>query len=118
VDPHQAARQNCSCPQYGASMRIIAFIEQPEVSAKSLTHLPACAEGRQGGLWPPQAHRPPAGYPLPFSLQRVIAAEPDRGTRRPTRGAASSGRPRPGIAPRQAAGQSTAPGPSPTPVFA
>ena len=55
-------------------------------------HLSACgnaqAGGRQGrsspislpvpradrGLWPARAHSPPAGYPLPFSLQRVIAA--------------------------------------------
>ncbi len=44
-------------------MRIIAFIEQPEVIEKILSHL---------GLWP--AHGPPAGYPLPFSLQRVVAA--------------------------------------------
>jgi hypothetical protein len=46
-------------------MRIITFIEQPEVIEKILTHL---------GLWPPQAHSPSAGYPLPFSLQRVVAA--------------------------------------------
>jgi len=32
-------------------MRIIAFIEQPEVIEKILTHL---------GLWPAQAHSPPA----------------------------------------------------------
>ncbi len=46
-------------------MRIIAFIEQPAVTEKILTHL---------GLWPARAHSPPAGYPLPFSLQRVAAA--------------------------------------------
>ena len=49
------------CPQGGGPMRIIAFIEQPEVIEEILTHL---------GLWPAQAHSPPAGYPLPFSLQR------------------------------------------------
>ena len=26
------------------------------------------------GLWPARAHSPPAGYPVPFSLQRVVAA--------------------------------------------
>ena len=26
------------------------------------------------GLWPANAHSPPAGSPLPFSLQRVVAA--------------------------------------------
>ena len=44
---------------------VIAFIEQPEVIEKILTHL---------GLWPAHAHGPSAGYPLPFSLQRVVAA--------------------------------------------
>jgi hypothetical protein len=43
----------------------VLLIEQPEVIEKILTHL---------GLWPAQAHSPPAGYPLPVSLQRVIAA--------------------------------------------
>jgi hypothetical protein len=42
-----------------AAGRVAAFIE------KILTHL---------GLWPAQAHSPPAGYPLPFSLQRVVTA--------------------------------------------
>ena len=49
----------------GGPMRIIACIEQPEVIEKILTHL---------ALWPVQAHGPPAGYPLPFSLHRVVAA--------------------------------------------
>ncbi len=53
------------CPQCGGQMRSIAFIEQPEDIEKILTHL---------GLWPAHAHGPPAGYPLPFSLQRVVAA--------------------------------------------
>jgi hypothetical protein len=39
-------------------MRIIAFIEQPEVIEKILTHL---------GLWPAQAHSPPAGVPVAVS---------------------------------------------------
>jgi len=53
------------CPQCGGSMRLIAFIDQAAVIEKILTHL---------GLWPANAHSPPAGYPLPFSLQRVVAA--------------------------------------------
>ncbi len=53
------------CPQCGGPMRIIAFIDQAAVIEKILTHL---------GLWPAHAHSPPAGYPLPFSLQRVVAA--------------------------------------------
>ena len=36
-------------------MRIIAFIEQPEVIEKILTHL---------GLWPTHIHSPPAGAPV------------------------------------------------------
>jgi len=46
-------------------MRIIAFLEQPQVIEQIRTHL---------GLWPAPAHGPLAGYPLPFSLQRVVAA--------------------------------------------
>jgi hypothetical protein len=53
------------CPQADGSLRIIAVSEQPEVIEKILPHL---------GLWPAHAHSPPAGYPLPFSLQRVVAA--------------------------------------------
>jgi hypothetical protein len=53
------------CPRCAGAMRIIAFIEQPEVIAKILTHL---------GIWPAPAHSPPAGYPLPKSLQRVALA--------------------------------------------
>jgi hypothetical protein len=40
------------CPKCTGPMRIIAFIEQPEVIEKILTHL---------GLRPAQAHSPPAG---------------------------------------------------------
>jgi hypothetical protein len=38
------------CPRCAGAMRIISFIEQPEVIAKILTHL---------GLWPAPAHSPP-----------------------------------------------------------
>jgi hypothetical protein len=64
------------CPQCGGPMRILAFIEpacadtadrQPEV-----VDLPVPRADR--GLWPARAHSPPAGYPVPFSLQRVVAA--------------------------------------------
>jgi hypothetical protein len=47
------------CPRCAAPMRIIAFIEQPEVIEKILAHL---------GLWPAAAHSPPAdvlGVTLP-----------------------------------------------------
>jgi hypothetical protein len=44
---------------------LIAFIEQAEVIEKILTHL---------GFRPAPAHSPPAGYPLPDSLQRVALA--------------------------------------------
>jgi len=53
------------CPRCAGAMRIIAFLEQPEVIAKILTHL---------GLWPARGQSPPAGYPLPDSLQRVALA--------------------------------------------
>ena len=54
------------CSRCGGAMRILAFIVQPEVIEKILTHL---------GLWPAPAHSPPvAGYPLPSPLQRVVAA--------------------------------------------
>ena len=53
------------CPRCGGGMRILAFIEQPAAIEKILTPL---------GLWPARAHSPPGGYPLPFSLQRVVAA--------------------------------------------
>jgi hypothetical protein len=39
------------CPRCGGGMRFIAFIEQPAVIEKILTHL---------GLWPAHAHSPPA----------------------------------------------------------
>jgi len=38
------------CPQCGSAMRIIAFIEQLEVTEKILSHL---------GLWPAPAHSSP-----------------------------------------------------------
>ena len=53
------------CPRCGGAMRIIAFIEQPAVIEKILTHL---------GLWPIRAHSPPAADPVPLSLQQVVAA--------------------------------------------
>jgi len=50
-------------PHCGGAMRILAFIEQPELIEKILTHL---------GLRPAPAHSPPfAGYPLPSAQQRV-----------------------------------------------
>ena len=38
------------CTRFGGAMRIIHFIDQPEVIEKILTHL---------GLWPHPAHAPP-----------------------------------------------------------
>jgi hypothetical protein len=38
------------CPRCAGAMRIIAFLEQPDVIAKILTHL---------GLWPTRVHSPP-----------------------------------------------------------
>jgi hypothetical protein len=62
------------CPQCAGAMRIMAFIEQPVVIEKILTHL---------GLWTTQAHSPlAAGRPVPLSLQRVVAASPARHTAR------------------------------------
>jgi hypothetical protein len=46
-------------------MRIIALTGQPAVIEKILLNLDP---------WPAPANSPPAGYPLPFSLQRVVAA--------------------------------------------
>ena len=46
------------CPQCAGPMRIIAFIEQPEVIEKILTHL---------GIWPAHVHSPPAGVPVVLS---------------------------------------------------
>jgi hypothetical protein len=43
------------CPRCTGPMRLIAFIEQPEVIEKILTHL---------GLWPIHIHSPPAGVPV------------------------------------------------------
>lgn len=46
------------CPRCGGTMRILAFIEQPEVIAKILMHL---------GLWLAHVHSPPAGVPVAIS---------------------------------------------------
>jgi hypothetical protein len=54
------------CPRCGGAMRILAFIEQPEIVEEILTHL---------RLWPAAAHSPPvAGSAVPSSLQRAAAA--------------------------------------------
>jgi hypothetical protein len=42
------------CPKCAGAMRIIAFIERPEIIEKILLHL---------GLWPSRIHSPPAGVP-------------------------------------------------------
>jgi hypothetical protein len=39
------------CPRCAGTMRIFAFIEQPEVIKNILTHL---------GVWPANVHSPPA----------------------------------------------------------
>jgi hypothetical protein len=55
-----------TCPRCTGPMRIIAFIEQPEVIEKILTHL---------GLWPAPAHSPSAGVPVAiFHETGLIAA--------------------------------------------
>ena len=55
-----------ACLRCGGSLRILAFIDQPQIVAKILIHL---------ALWPASAHSPPvAGSPVPSSLQRVAAA--------------------------------------------
>jgi hypothetical protein len=54
-------------------MRIITFIEQPAVIEKIVTHLALCA-ALSWSKGPAPAHSPPAGYPLPDSLQRVALA--------------------------------------------
>jgi len=55
-----------ACLRCGGSLRILAFIDQPQIVAKILIHL---------ALWPASAHSPPvAGSPVPVSLQRVAAA--------------------------------------------
>ncbi len=43
------------CPLCVGPMRILAFIEQPEIVEKILTHLQS---------WPAPAHSPPAGVPV------------------------------------------------------
>ena len=54
------------CPRCMGSLRVIVFIEQPEVIEKILTHL---------GLWPTHIHSPPAGVPVAvFPATGLIAA--------------------------------------------
>ena len=63
------------CPRCGGAMRILAFIEHPEVIEKILAHL---------GLWPAPAHSPPvAGYPMPSAPQRVAPREGVRSVQGP-----------------------------------
>ncbi len=68
------ADRSPAVPHCGGTIRILAVIEpacadtadgQPAVIEMILTHL---------GLWPSRAHSPPAGDPLPLSLQQVVAA--------------------------------------------
>ena len=47
--------------------------EQPTVIEKILRHLALCS-ALSWSKGPAPAHRPPAGYPLPYSLQRVALA--------------------------------------------
>ena len=61
------------CPRCAGPMRIIAFIAQPAVIEKILTHLGLCAD-LSGSKGPASAHRPPAGPPVPDSLPRVARA--------------------------------------------
>jgi len=56
----------------------IAFIEQPEVIEKILTHL---------GLWPAPAHSPPAGVPVAISPATGLIA-----ARSPRHGPGAAGR--------------------------
>jgi hypothetical protein len=62
-----------------------AFIEQPAATEKILRHL-ALWPALSWSKGPAPAHRPPAGYPLPYFLQRVAIAtesvsDPSRATR-------------------------------------
>ncbi len=54
------------CPCGPGPLRLLAVIAQPAVLEQILRHL---------GLWLRQAHSPPAGYPVPFSWHRVVAAD-------------------------------------------
>ncbi len=47
---HVYGDRSLLCPEYGGSMRIIAFIVRRKVIEKILAHL---------GLWPAQVHSPP-----------------------------------------------------------
>jgi hypothetical protein len=60
-------------PHCAGPNRTIAFIEQPAVIEKLLTHLGSCA-ALNWSKGPAPAHSPPAGHPLPDSLQRVALA--------------------------------------------
>jgi hypothetical protein len=53
------------CPRCAGTMGSIAFIAPPAEIETMLRHL---------ALGPAPAHSPPAGYPLPYSLQRVALA--------------------------------------------
>jgi hypothetical protein len=46
------------------------YTEKPTVIEKVLRHLALCP-ALNWAKGPAPAHRPPAGYPLPYSLQRV-----------------------------------------------
>jgi hypothetical protein len=61
------------CSRCAGSMRIIAFMEQPAVIEKILRHL-ALRSALSWSKGPAPAHSPPAGYPLPNSLQWVALA--------------------------------------------
>jgi len=62
------------CPRCGGEMRIIAFIEQPEVIEKILTHLGLCS-ALSWSKGPASAHSPPAGVPVaPFPATGRLAA--------------------------------------------
>ena len=60
-------------PLCAGPMSIIAFIEQPAVIEKLLTHL-GSGVALNWSKGPAPAHSPPAGHPLPDSLQRVALA--------------------------------------------
>ena len=61
------------CPRCAGPIRIIAFIEQAAVIEKILTHLGLC-HALSWSKGPAPAQSPPAGDPLPDSLQRVALA--------------------------------------------
>jgi len=59
--------------RWGSYLAVLLDHDKP-VIAKILTHLPACAEGGQGPVAHPSPQPARAGYPLPSSRQRVVAA--------------------------------------------